>query len=668
MALNAHLLTWLAPRVGGAGGVSDPHLDQLTSHYYGASQAKASQMRRRQMSNVGGSNAPLYLYSDGGHFGRRSCPLDVVGLLRQDERIAGYADVLGVVDCQKKIVALKIRDRDTQGKIHGGFLKDGHYYLPGQTLNTHLSWVRFLKRPSERQDDGSGSGGGIGRDDDAAECKTNRAADPSSAFLGKKKTRMSLTTPPAAQRAELMRFIRHNIRTADSSFVSASSHDMLGSATLRARRARDTLPRPKYGLTSHDLIAKTDHDPMHWMRRVYDLAKENRYRNCVLDRKDFGWGNPLVCIGCGRYEHDCHNANCMYERGLVKGANTPPKQPYMMPYELARGGRRQLQLVAAENCRRIAIQQAHNISSLDSELLSRITRLAIDDEASKRTMPNIDKESFKEESKTFEMMNAEGREQAKRLGAGYGGASGHGNDNELELEWHCGVCAASNPSAAQTCSVCSRPRGKSLDRKKAAAGFLAKLTKGLLGDGAVKFDGKEEKAAAAERRRERVLARQIEVAQKKNVQIAKDRAREERRLEKEEEEAEKEARGGSGGGDGYDLMDERGAIGVVKRFGRGMAYARSFNALRSKGAAASIIKRLFGTDYTDAVEDATLEGLRKGHPIQYKADSLKMLLKKQGGFGSDSSGSESSDSDDSSSSSSDSDSSSSDDDDEEEEE
>ena len=38
---------------------------------------------------------------------------------------------------------------------------------------------------------------------------------------------------------------------------------------------------------------------------------------------------------------------------------------------------------------------------------------------------------------------------------------------------------------------------KSLDNKKAAAKFLAKLTKGLLEGGAVEFDGKDEKVLIA---------------------------------------------------------------------------------------------------------------------------------------------------------------------------
>ena len=81
--------------------------------------------------------------------------------------------------------------------------------------------------------------------------------------------------------------------------------------------------------------------------------------------------------------------------------------------------------------------------------------------------------------------------------------------------------------------------------------------------------------------------------------MAKERDREEKLIEKlENNDSEDDD------DDGYNELDEPGIVGVAKRFGRGFAYRRTFHALRAKSSAAAFIKRMFGTDFTDAIEDA----------------------------------------------------------------
>ena len=618
-------LLWLKPRVGYT-EANQPLLSPMRNirPYYGNSADQDKQIRQRQYAasgqSSGSADAPIYLYGSGTQ-ARRVRSHDIVGIMRRDERIAGYANIQGVIDCHKKIIAIQIRNTDQSNQVHGGFIHvhstkhSREYYLPNKVMNVHLSHLKFITRPEDE------------------------SQSLYSAKFGSKTTTQSAPsiipkTPPAKHRADLQRYIRHHLSSRESALDERSS-----TGILNYKRALD-LPVPKYGITS-PLVSRHDsnkNDPHFWWKRAGEIEQENKYKDAVLERKNNGWGAPIKCV-CGKWEHDCHNANCVYERAKIKGTNIIPKQKYEMPYDKARRNmgttKRSRREIRTEEWQRKIFEKQQivpeTISSLDSDLLDRISRLALDAGSPKRTMPNVDKEAYRAEKRAFERLNLLDKEQADKV--------------VDEFDWNCGVCQATNPGIIPTCTVCGRKKGRDLDTKNIQTKFMSRMLAGMKDGKSLAFDGREEKEASRKRRQGRIMERQTLVADKKVTEKKEVEQKEQKKMIESDSEDELDP----------EDDDKRGIAGVMQRQTRKAINLRTWNAIQQKTGLAKTMRFLAGTDFTDAVWNTDIADIKNGKRIQYSDDSLKKLYAKQmSSFGGEISNS---DSDSGSSSSSDSDSS-----------
>ena len=405
MTAPQSLLLWLQPRVG----YSDTSATlQITNKrklrpMYGNSLNQDQEIVLRQTTTssgaVGSADAPIYLYGSGkSNYRVRSA--DIVGIMRRDERIAGYADVQGVVDCHKGIVAIQIRNSDHTNAVHGGFIHvhnpklKREYYLPNQILHVHLTHLKFMHRPILNQHPN-------------LLLKTS-ASD--SSLLHPQPGKPLPTLKNQKDQDELQRFIRHHLKDSSSSRSSRSSTaasmvpNMLDQDPNHRQRYNFTTghKKPKYEFKS-PLVQHHDATmgPKFWASRASDIAEENRYKDAVNERKDNGWGAPLKCV-CGKWEHNCWNANCVWERAKIKGDNLPPKKYFIMPHEKARNNIGTTKRSRFRDRKEKWEQKMWTkkqivpevVSSLDSDLLSRIRNLAWDNGAPKRTMPNVDRLAF----------------------------------------------------------------------------------------------------------------------------------------------------------------------------------------------------------------------------------------------------------------------------------
>jgi len=636
-------MLWLKPRVGYTEPTKSLHFSPVRTirPYNGNTSHQDKELRQRQYAasgqDVGSADAPIYMYGLDGNNARRVRSNDIVGILRRDERIAGYANVNGVIDLHKKIISITIRHTDHLDEIHGGFIhghssdKPREYYLPDKSLHVHLSHLRFIVRP-----------------DVVAKNRGGKVATAAAV----------VATPPEQHREELQRFIRHHLSSRESSTLVANVKGVSGF------RRGSNLPIPKYGI-NEPLIRGHDATPYYWEKRVQEISEENRYKNAVLERKNNGWGAPVKCV-CGKWIHDCHEAICVYNRAKIKGAEQclSTKKKFVMPYDRARRNtgttkesrkeaRREAlsrKKVAAAAARRVGEEaeqavrdgpsqhQHHHpetISSLDSDLLSRISRLALDAGTPKRTMPNVDKEAYKQEERAFARMNLLGRKQAEKALV------------DMEEEWSCGVCMATNDGVMVVCGVCGRERGKNLETKQNSTKFMERMLAGMKSNKTMDFDGREEREAAQRRRQKRIMERVTVVAEKK----------EQKKQVVEEKEANK-LQVSSDSEDDSDPADDdkRGVAGAMQRTTRKMANMYVWNNIQQKTGMSKRIEWLFGTDYTEAVENAEIVEIKSGKRVKFGEGSLKEIYKKKmssmGGELDDEEGS-SSDSDSSGSSSSD---------------
>ena len=634
--MQESLILWLKPRVGytESTGTLDFSPVRRIRPFYGNSADQDKQIRQRQYAqselgsgSSGSSDSPIYLYGSGGSNARRVCSNDIVAIMRRDERLAGYADVQGVIDCHKKIIAIKIRSKDVQGSIHGGFIhvhspkQPRLYYLPDKLINVHLSHLRFMHRPNP-----------------SSTSTSSAATTSSSSTFRNVHSTSAPSLLPKTPPEDLQRYIRHHLSSRTSEMVSTSR----ANNSDNYRRRTSNLPTPKYGFTS-PLVRRHNRKPNFWSQRAAEISLENRYKDAILERKNNDWGAPLKCV-CGRWQHDCHDANCVYERAKILGTNVTPKMPYEMPYDRARkneGTTKETRREARrEQWQRKIYERQHILpettSSLDSDLLERISRLSLDAGSPKRTMPNVDKEAYRAEQRAFDRLNLLDKDQAIK--------------EEDEDDWVCGVCQASNPSITPLCSICGRKKGRDLDTKNVQTKFMKRMLVGMKKGKSLDFDGREEKEAARKRRQERIMERQTIVAVKKQQIEQKERVRVERNVKSDSDTDD----------DDPEDDDKRGIAGVVQRQTRKVANMYTWNNLQQKTGVANTIKFLAGTDFTDAVGNAEIEDLKAGKKIEYGENSLKALYKNQvssyGGEMSNSSGGSDSDSDsDSSSSSSDDD-------------
>jgi hypothetical protein len=192
---------------------------------------------------------------------------------------------------------------------------------------------------------------------------------------------------------ELQRFIRHHLKSRTSTASSSSTlvpNLLENDPNHRSKHNFKRFKQPKYAFTSK-LVVKHDSDtvydngqiggPLFWMNRASEIAEENRYKNAVLERKENGWGAPLKCV-CGKWEHNCHNAACVYDRAKIKGSNISPKKRFIMPHEKMRNNigttKTSRKRTRKENWEQKIWERSQEIpvvfSSLDSNLFRRISK------------------------------------------------------------------------------------------------------------------------------------------------------------------------------------------------------------------------------------------------------------------------------------------------------
>ena len=278
------LMLWLQPRVGYSEFSKSLQISpkRKLRPLYGNSANQDNEIRTRQMSSqkgaVGSSDAPIYLYGSGS-MARRVRSADIVGIMRRDERIAGYADVQGVIDCHKQIIAIQIRNTDHQNNVHGGFIHvhnpklKREYYLPAKTLHVHLTHLRFMDRPTLHQDQ-------LVRNTQQLTQLHGQGQSP----VPSTPTRTHPTTTTTSNnREDLNRFIRHHLSSRSS--TAASSNMDIHSRSEHKYSASPDHPQPKYSFTS-PLVQKHDATEgiAFWHRRACEIAEENRFKDAVMER------------------------------------------------------------------------------------------------------------------------------------------------------------------------------------------------------------------------------------------------------------------------------------------------------------------------------------------------------------------------------------------------
>ena len=343
------------------------------------------------------------------------------------------------------------------------------------------------------------------------------------------------------------------------------------------------VPLPKIALVT-EAKATSDYE---WLKRAKATSSQNRYVDAIARRQTLGLaGRPEFCV-CGKFQFECWSAQCLYKLALRKGDNI----------KFARVERTRNSMER----RKARMEKDHkyglNFDEIDDDLQARIRSLTHDEGRDEQFhSPVVDRQQFRAEDEDLRLRNivAQRRLQAEA-------ANQH---------WTCQLCGAINASELSQCSVCRRAREAHVDREAVASGFLTRLENAMNTEdlGKLEFDGREIKAQVDELRKQKMLRKAEEwqraQVRKKKKRVALTEFDSDNSSDSEEAEISVQQRGG-------------GMVESVKRGVRSKAYMFTRDHLNRKTGTSGLIKTLWGTDFTDAVEQAPLETILRGDKLKY---------------------------------------------------
>lgn len=550
------------------------------SPFYGKSPEKRRLEKERARASAaagladGSIAAPAYAFGgyQNGSIPARARPGDFVAVLRDDGRVAGFARVKKIADVEKRLLYIEISKQDESGALHGGFIfSDRNFYRPGVEIKrVHVTHLKFLRRRGDPVNSPGALATGSGS---AVSSSSNQHRERK--HQDRRRIIHELLDEELAKKNAVG---KAGTKGQDATLYSARCAQLI----RRLRRSSVAHPRsPK--ISSPDVKQKSN---LHWLMRAKDLRRDADLVWAVERRRNEGYhGRPEKC-SCGLYAHECIDANCIFERAKITGEVKRARRRQQAQWRLDKQRRR---VERGATNQELPFEVFDDVEELDL----RIRAHAVD-RGRQTQMPNVNRQAFVQENEAFKRLHQSGER-------------GDLKDDDAEEGWVCAVCTSTNRGVVGACLNCGRERGRELDMEDASKRMRERLERLM--------DNKR-RGVAEETPEERKQRLRLERRQERLQRL--EARRDERRLERQgtastDGSVERQLKSTSDANElGNSIFSISGMREQITRSYRSSSNIWARGHLDQKTLTGNAVAFFAGTNYTDAVEDATFQQLRNG--------------------------------------------------------